>query len=124
MFGNLVHITHPENILKTIESNLDDLVVHATKKITKRSNAALVNKIANLLRLLESAGSGIGDSPTSLLAGLKVTVREQVDERRDDVGIYDSLDLSRVSSRDVGDCPACFLTDTILRGTEERKKGG
>jgi hypothetical protein len=122
--GGLVHLTDLENVLKTVKSNLDDLVVHAGKKVAKGTDTSLVDEVTDLLRLGETTRGGVGDSPTGLLAGLEVSVSEEVDKGRNDVGVNDGLDLSGVSSSNVGDGPACLLADSVLRRREKRQQGG
>lgn len=120
--GLLVEIANLENVLKTVKGNLDNLVVRADKEIAKGLDAALGDQVADLLRLLETAAGSIADSPASLLTGLEVTVLEKMDQRRNDVGVNDSLDLRRVTSGDVGDGPAGFLADAVLGGTQKRQE--
>lgn len=122
--GLLIEIAHLQNILKTIESHLDDLVVGAHEEVTERTNAALRHKIANLLRLLEAARGRVADSPAGLLARLKVAVLEEVDKRGDDVSIDDSLDLHRVAGRDVGYGPARLLPNAVLVRAKESEEAG
>lgn len=120
----LVEVANLKNVLKTIESNLDDLVVGAGEEIAERLDAALSDEVSDLLRLLQTSRSGVADGPASLLAGLQVTVLEKVDQRRNDVGIDNGLDLGRVAGGNVGDGPASLLADTVLGGAEQRKKAG
>lgn len=112
----LVHVAHLENVLKTIESDLDDLVVRTCKQVTERLDAAALNKVANLSRLLQTTRGGVGDGPAGFFPRLEVAVLEEVDKRGDDVGIDDSLDLGRVASGDVADSPASLLANPILSG--------
>jgi hypothetical protein len=115
----LIHVSDLKNVLETIKGNLDDLVVRAGQEIAQGLDAPLRNKVADLIRLLETTGSGVGDSPASLLAGLEVTIGEKVDEGSNDASVDDCLDLAGVASSDVGDGPASFLADTILGGAQE-----
>jgi hypothetical protein len=121
--GLLVHLTNLEDVLEAVKSNLDDLVVGASKQITEGLDAALRDKVADLLGLLKTTRGSVGDSPASLLAGLEVAVGKEVDERSNDTSINDGLDLAGVASGDVGDGPAGLLADAILGGAEERKEG-
>lgn len=97
----LVQVANLEDVLKAIKSNLDDLVVGADEEITQRLNATLRDQVSDLLGLLETTGGSVADGPASLLAGLEVAVLEKVDQRRDDVGINNGLDLRRVAGSDV-----------------------
>lgn len=115
----LIQVADLQDVLKAVESDLYDLVVRADQEIAQRLDAALSNQIADLIRLLETAAGGIADSPASLLASLQVAVGEQVNQGRDDVGIDDSLDLGGVSSRYVGNRPACLLANAILVRTQK-----
>jgi len=47
-----------------------------------------------------------------------------VDQRWDNVGVDDGLDLRGVASGHVGDGPARLLADTILSGAQQRKQSG
>jgi len=120
----LVHVTNLENVLKAVKSDLDDLVVRARQQVTQRTDGTLVNKVANLVGLLETTRSSVGDGPASLLAGLEVTVGKKVDEGGHQVGVDDSLDLSGVASSDVADGPASLLADAILGGAQKREQSG
>lgn len=118
----LVEIANLQDVLKAVQSNLNDLVVGANEKVTERLDASLANQIADLVRLLQTARGGVADRPACLLASLEVTVLKEVDQGGDDVGVNDGLDLGRVSGRDVGDGPACLLADTVLGGAEQRQE--
>jgi hypothetical protein len=120
----LVEVTNLENVLEAIQSDLDNLVVRAHKEIAQRLDTALGNQVADLLRLLKTARGGVADGPASLLSGLEVTILKEVDQRRDQVGINDSLDLGRVAGGDVGDGPACLLADAVLSGAKEGEQAG
>lgn len=120
----LVHLADLEDVLQTIQSNLDDLVVRASKKVAQGLDASLGHEVADLVRLLQTTGGGVGDGPAGLLTRLEVTVRQQVDQGRDDAGVDDSLDLAGVTSSDVGDGPARLLTDTVLGGAQQSEEGG
>ena len=122
----LVKLANLENVLKTIKGNLDNLVVGAGKKVAERLDAALSNQVPDLIRLLKATRSRVADSPASLLTGLEVGMGKKVDQRRDNVGVNDRLDLGRVSSSDVADGPASLLANTILVGAQqgqEARKG-
>lgn len=121
--GLLVHLADLEDVLKTIKGDLDDLVVGAGEEIAERLDAAALNKVADLSRLLQTTAGGVGDGPAGLLARLEVAVLEEVDQRRDDVSIDDSLDLGGVAGGDVGDGPAGLLADSILSGAQKRQQG-
>ena len=120
--GLLVHLADLEDVLKTVKCNLDDLVVRAGQKIAERLDAAALDEVADLSRLLQTTARGVGDGPAGLLARLEVAVLEEVDQRRDDVSIDDSLDLGGVAGGDVGDGPARLLADSVLGGAQQRKQ--
>ncbi|KAI6766284.1 hypothetical protein HG530_007354 [Fusarium avenaceum] len=96
----------------------------AAKKIAEGLNTALGDQVANLLGLLETTGGSVADSPACLLTGLEVAVLEEMDQRRNDVGIDHGLDLGRVASSDVGNGPASLLADAILSRAEQGKETG
>ena len=81
----LVDISDLQNVLQTVKSNLDDLVVHRVEKVTHWLDTALRDKVSYLIGLLETTRSGVGDGPTSLLLGLEVGVLQNVDKGGDDV---------------------------------------
>lgn len=120
----LVHLTDLEDVLKTVEGDLDDLVVDRAQEITHWANAALADEVADLGRLRETTGSGVGDGPACLLLGLEVGILENVDERGNNVGVNDGLDLVRRAGSDVGDGPACLLADAVLGRGEQAKESG
>lgn len=120
----LVHLADLEDVVETIQRNLDDLVVHHLQQVAQGLDAALRNEVANLRRLLETTGSGVRDRPASLLLGLEVGSLEDVDERRDDVRVNDSLNLLGRAGRDVRDGPASLLPNAVLRRGEKGEKSG
>ncbi len=100
------------------------LFVRAGEQVAERLDASLRDQVADLLGLLKAARGGVANGPARLLAGLQVAVGQQVDERRNDVGVNNGLDLSRVAGRDVGDGPTRLLADAILVRAEEGQKAG
>lgn len=79
--------------------NLDDLVVHRLEQIAERLNASLRDKVPDLSRLLKTSRGGVGEGPAGLFLSLEVGGLEDVDKRRNDVGINDGLDLVRTVRR-------------------------
>lgn len=124
LVGVLVHLADLENVLKTVKCDLDDLVVRAREQVAERLDAAALDQVADLSRLLQAAAGGIGNGPTGLLPGLEVAVLEKVDQRRDDVSIDDSLNLGGVAGGDVGDGPAGLLADAVLCGAQQGQQRG
>ncbi|KUI56758.1 hypothetical protein VP1G_10880 [Cytospora mali] len=118
----LVQVTDLEDVLKTIEGDLDDLVVGAAKEVTQGLDASLGNKVTDLIWLLEASTGGVADSPARLLTGLEITVRQQVDKRRNDVGVNHGLNLRGVTSSDVGNGPASLLSNTVLVRAQQRQQ--
>ena len=118
----LVEVAHLENVLEAVERNLDDLVVGASKEVAEGLDAALVDQVSDLIRLLETARRSVANSPAGLLAGLQIAVGEEVDQRGDNVGVNDGLYLSRVASSDVGDGPAGLLANTVLVRAQKRQE--
>lgn len=110
----LVKISNLENVLKTVQGDLDDLVIGANQEIAEGFDTALRNKIADLLRFLQSTRRCIANSPASLLTGLEVSVLQEVDQGWNNVCVDYGLNLGRVARSNVGDCPAGFLADTVL----------
>lgn len=120
----LVEVTDLENVLKTVKSHLDDLVVGAAEKVAQGLDAALSDEVSDLLRLLQATRGSVADGPASLLASLEVTVLEKMNQRRDDVGIDNGLDLGRVAGSDVRDGPASLFADTVLSRAQKRQEAG
>ena len=118
----LVHLADLEDVLKTVKGDLDDLVVGAREQVAEGLDAAALDEVADLSGLLETTAGSVGDSPASLLAGLEVAVLEQVDQRRDDVGVNDGLDLCGVAGGDVGDGPASLLANAVLGRAQQREQ--
>lgn len=115
----LIQITDLEYVLEAIKSDLDNLVVGAGQEVAQGLDATLGDKVPDLVGLLEATTGRVANGPASLLAGLQVTVGQQVDERWDNVGIDDGLDLSGVSGCDVGNGPARLLANAILVRAQE-----
>lgn len=124
LLGLLVHVTDLENVLDTIKSDLNDLVVGASQKLAKRFDRTLLDEEADLIGLLEAAGGGVGDGPASLLAGLEIAVAEKMDKGREKTVVDNGLDLNAVASSDVGNRPARLLADAVLGRAEQRQEGG
>lgn len=120
----LVEVTDLENVLKTVKSHLNDLVVGAAEKVAQGLDAALGDEVSDLLRLLQATRGSVANGPASLLASLEVTVLEKVNQRRDDVGIDNGLDLGRVAGSDVRDGPASLFADTVLSRAQKRQEAG
>lgn len=117
--GVLIGLTDLENVVEAIEGDLNDLVVHHGQEIAEGLDASLGNEVPDDRGFLQSTRGSIGDGPARLLPGLEVGILEDVDERRNDVGINDSLDLRRGSGGDVGDGPAGLLANAVLGRREE-----
>lgn len=98
--GLFVELSDLENVLETVEGDLDNLVVHRLEEVAQRLDATLGDEVPDLLRLLKTARGGVGKSPASLLLGLEIRGLKDVDERRDDVGVDDGLDLMRAGWRE------------------------
>ena len=116
----LIHLSNLQDILKAIKGDLDDLVVRTGQEIAERLDATLVNQVADLLRLLQTARRCIRDCPASLLSGLQIAIGKEMDKGRNDVGIDDSLDLSRVASCNIGDSPTGLFADSVFSRAQER----
>jgi hypothetical protein len=120
----LVHVTDLEDVLKTVKSDLDDLVVGAREQLAQGADGVERDEVTDLVGLLQATGSGVGDGPAGLLASLEVSVREEMNQGGHEVGVNDGLDLCRVASGNVGDGPACLLANAVLSGAQKRKKSG
>lgn len=110
----LVDVSNFQNVLQSIKSDLDNLVVHGVEQITHGLDAALLDQVSNLRRFLQASGSSVRDRPAGFLLGLEIGILENVDERRNDVGINDGLDLHSRTGSDVGNGPASFLSNTVF----------
>ena len=119
----LVHLANLQDVLQTIQGNLDNLIVHANQDIAKGLDASLGNKVSDLVGLVQSSRGGVGDSPASLLLGLEVGVLENVDQRGDNVGVNDILNLNTGPCGDVGDGPASLLANVVLGAGEKGQQG-
>lgn len=120
----LVALSDLQDVLESVQRDLDDLVVGALQQVAERLDTPLADEVANLTRLLQSSRGRVRHGPAGLLLRLEIGVLEDVDEGRDDVGVDDGLDLLRGSGGNVGDGPAGFLADTFFRGGEEGEEGG
>ena len=77
---NLVVLTNLENVLKGVKSDLNNLVVIGREDIAERLDATLGNKVAHLLGLSKTTGSGVGKRPAGFLLGSVVRSGKQVNE--------------------------------------------
>lgn len=93
----LINLSNFQDVLKTIKGDLNNFVVHRSKKVAHGFDATLRDEVSDLVRFLETTGSGIGDGPTCFLLGLEISVGEDVDERRDDVTDIKWLETITVS---------------------------
>lgn len=113
----LVHLSNLEDVIQSVQTaynphgqyrretwlgprrkkknlrNLDDLVVHRLQQIAQRLDASLGDKVSDLGRLLKSTRGSVRQSPAGLLFGLEISGLEDVDQRGDNVGVDDGLDL-------------------------------
>lgn len=122
--GLLVELANLENVVKTIKSDLDDLVVSTGQDVAKRLDAALVDKVADLLGSGKTTRGGVGNGPAGLLSSLEIRGAQEVDQGRDEVAVNDGLDLVRVAGGNVGNSPAGLLADRVLgRGKETKERG-
>ena len=117
--GLLVHLADLQDVVQTIERNLNDLIVHHSQQIAERLDAPLGDEVADLRWLLQATRCRVRDSPARLLASLEVGVLKNIDKRRDDVGVNNGLNLWRRACSDVGNRPTCLLPDTLLRRGQE-----
>lgn len=120
----LIALPNLQNILQPIQRNLNNLIIRALQQVTQWLDAPLTNKVPNLTRFLQAPTSSVRHSPARLLLRLEVSVLENVDEGRDDVGVDDGLNLRRRTSGDVGDGPARFFADPFFGRGEEREESG
>lgn len=111
----LIRLSNLEDILQSIQRDLNDLVICALQQIAQRLDASLADEIPDLTRLLESTRCRIRHGPARLLLGLEISILKDVNEERDNVGVDDGLDLLRTTGGDVGDSPACFLSNPFFR---------
>ena len=109
---HLVHLANLEDVLQALERDGDDARVRAHDEVAQRLDAPLVDEVLDLL--VRAAGGGVGDGPRRLLLDVELGVREEVDERRDDVALDDGLDLILVAGGDVRDGPARLLLIDFL----------
>lgn len=69
-----VQLANLQNIVQTIERDLDDFVVHHSQKIAQRLDTALGNEIANLLWILKATGGCVGNRPARLFLCFEVSI--------------------------------------------------
>ena len=98
-------------------SHLDYLGIDNGEQVAKGPDAPLLHQKFGLIGL--AATRGVADSPGGLLPDVKLSVGEQLDQRRGNVGVNDGLNLVLVSGRDVANSPARLLPDALLWGGEE-----
>jgi hypothetical protein len=118
----LVHVADLEDVLEAVEGDLNNLVVGTREQVAEGLDAAALDEVTDLGRLLETTRGGVGDGPAGLFPCLEIAVLEEMNQRRDDVGIDDGLDLRGVAGGDVADGPAGLLADAVLGGAQQRKQ--
>lgn len=91
----LVRLSNLQDVLQSIESDLNDLVIGTLQQVTQRFDTTLRNEVTNLTRFLQSSRSSVRHCPTSFFLRFEIGVLKDVDQRRNDVGIDDRLDLLR-----------------------------
>ena len=108
--GRLVELADLEDVLETVQRDLDDLVVRAREQVAERLDAAAVDQIPNLLGLLEAAGRRVRNGPSK--PSLRV-LKSPLDRRWISGGMMlESITAWicwRVSGRDIGNGPAGLL---------------
>lgn len=119
-----VRLADLEDVLESVQRDLNDLVVGALEQVTQRLDAALRDEVTDLTRLLESSTGRVRHGPARLLLRLEIGVLKDVDEGRDDVGVNHGLDLLRAAGGDVGDGPARLLANAFLGRGEEGEESG
>ena len=117
--GLLVLLTDLQEVLEGVQGHLDDSVVGNGKQVTQWLYAVLSDQVSDDLRLCQTSGGGVGDSPTGFLLCLVLCGLQDLDQSWDDVGVNHSLDLLSVTGSDVGDGPAGLLLDGLLLGGEQ-----
>lgn len=70
---------------------MNDLIVARNQQIAKRLDAALLDQVANLLGTVKTARRCVRKRPASLLLRFEIAVLQNVDERRNEVGVDNGL---------------------------------
>mmetsp|Transcript_17402 Transcript_17402/g.43072 ORF Transcript_17402/g.43072 Transcript_17402/m.43072 type:complete len:314 (-) Transcript_17402:912-1853(-) len=117
---HLVHFTHLEDVLQSLQRHRHDARVAADDEVAQRLDATLVHEVFKLL--VRASAGGVGDGPRRLLFDVELGVGQQVDEGRDDVVLHDGLDLVLVPGSDVRDGPARLLLDALLVLCREQRQ--
>ena len=116
-----VGLADSKDVFQTIQSDLDDFVIHGSQQVAKRFDASLeskpknglgylIHEITNLFRLGESATSSVTYCPTSFLFSFEFTMLKQINKGWNKIGVDDGLDLVAVTSRDIRYGPTGFLS--------------
>lgn len=82
---------HLEDVLQALQCHGDDAVVADSQQLAEGLDAAILNQCADLV--LGAARGGVADCPCSLLLDVKLSAAQQINQRGDEVGLDDSLDL-------------------------------
>jgi hypothetical protein len=101
-----------QQILNALERDRHDLAVDRLEELAQRRNAALRDKVGELV--LVAARRGVRDGPRGLLLDVELGAPQQVDQRRHEVGVDDLLDLAVGARRNVGNGPAHLLANAAL----------
>ncbi len=82
----------------------------------------LANQITDLLRLRKTPTGSIADSPASFFLRFEFAVLEQMNQRRDKIGINNRLNLIEVTGCDIGYRPAGLFSNGFLRAREKAQQ--
>ena len=104
-----VHPAEFEDVVESVQGNLDDPVVHRLKEAAQGFGTALGDEVPDLGGLQKAARRSAGDRWVRFCIGLEVGALKDIDHRWDDVGVDDCLDLVRRS----GGGSTGFLSDAL-----------
>eukprot|EP00051_Salpingoeca_urceolata_P032286 m.15074 g.15074 ORF g.15074 m.15074 type:complete len:440 (+) comp4952_c0_seq1:684-2003(+) len=104
--------TNFENVFQRVQRYLKNLGVLHVEQIAQRLDAPALHQVPKLF--WGASAGGVADCPRGLLAGLEQAVFQNVDERGNEVGLNDLLDLLLAASSHIGNGPARLLFDALL----------
>ena len=112
-----LEITHLENVKESIKHDHEHLGVREVHESNAVGNDSHLHQQNDLVS--RSTAGVVRNSPCSFLLSARFTLFQDIEERREDAGINDGLDLVLVAGCDVADSPGSFLNNVGLLVGEE-----
>jgi len=94
-----LNLPQSQDVLQAGEGHLHNLAVHDSQQVTQWRDALLVHQEPDLFR--RTPRCGISNGPGSFLSSFEFCLTKNINEHREYVAVYHTLNLLSVSSSDV-----------------------